>query len=168
MAAYDNKVLNGEHLNYLVQLIKNADNSVASGIPGALADLTDDATHRVVTDTEKSTWNGKANTADIPTAVSALTNDSGYQTSAQVQSAISTAIAGVSTFGFEIVQTLPVSDIATNKIYLVAKATAGTNNVYTEYAYINNSWEILGDTQVTIDTLTNTEIQTIWDNVTTS
>lgn len=27
--------------------------------PTALADLSDDTTHRVVTDTEKSTWNGK-------------------------------------------------------------------------------------------------------------
>jgi hypothetical protein len=29
-------------------------------IPNALADLTDDETHRTVTDTEKSTWNGKS------------------------------------------------------------------------------------------------------------
>ena len=29
-------------------------------IPTALSDLTDDSTHRVVTDTEKSTWNGKS------------------------------------------------------------------------------------------------------------
>jgi len=30
-------------------------------IPTALSDLSDDATHRLVTDTEKSTWNGKSN-----------------------------------------------------------------------------------------------------------
>jgi len=29
-------------------------------IPTALSSLTDDATHRVVTDTEKTTWNNKA------------------------------------------------------------------------------------------------------------
>ena len=29
-------------------------------IPTALSDLSDDSTHRVVTDTEKSTWNGKS------------------------------------------------------------------------------------------------------------
>lgn len=34
-----------------------------SAIPTALSQLTDDNTHRVVTDTEKSTWNGKANSA---------------------------------------------------------------------------------------------------------
>lgn len=31
-------------------------------IPSALADLSDDSTHRVVTDSEKSTWNGKQDT----------------------------------------------------------------------------------------------------------
>lgn len=31
----------------------------ASDVPSALSDLTDDSTHRVVTDTEKFTWNGK-------------------------------------------------------------------------------------------------------------
>lgn len=34
---------------------------IQSGIPTALADLTDDANHRLVTDTEKTTWNGKSN-----------------------------------------------------------------------------------------------------------
>lgn len=32
-------------------------------IPSALADLSTDSTHRVVTDAEKTTWNGKANTS---------------------------------------------------------------------------------------------------------
>lgn len=50
-------------------------------IPDALADLTADSTHRTVTDTEKSAWNAKANTSDIPTKVSQLTNDSKYLTS---------------------------------------------------------------------------------------
>jgi outer membrane murein-binding lipoprotein Lpp len=36
-------------------------------IPDELADLSDDATHRTVTDTEKSTWNAKQDelTADV-------------------------------------------------------------------------------------------------------
>ena len=53
----------------LVQLpvyVKKADYDTAiedvyQSIPQELADLTDDATHRLVTDTEKSTWNGKQN-----------------------------------------------------------------------------------------------------------
>ena len=45
-------------------------NSHASGsdnqvIPDELADLSDDATHRLVTDTEKSTWNGKTDLTTV-------------------------------------------------------------------------------------------------------
>lgn len=164
MAAYDNKVLTGDQLTYLVQLIKTADAAKANAadIPDSLDDLTDDATHRLVTDTEKTTWNGKQDALVFNTAYDATNNK------VATVSDITTAIGGITTFGFEIVQSLPVSDISTNKIYLLAKETSGTNNVYTEYAYINNNWEILGDTQVTIDTLTNTEVQTIWDNASAS
>jgi len=40
---------------------------VVSLIPDALADLSEDTTHRVVTDTEKTTWNGKADATHIHT-----------------------------------------------------------------------------------------------------
>lgn len=59
-----------------------------SDIPTALSQLTADATHRLVTDTEKSTWNDKSNFSGsytdltnkptIPTKTSDLTNDSGF------------------------------------------------------------------------------------------
>lgn len=55
-------------------------------IPKTLAELTDDTTHRVVTDAEKSAWNAKANPADIPTKNSQLENDSKFLTSAPVAS----------------------------------------------------------------------------------
>ena len=61
-----------------------------SDIPTTLAELSDDTTHRVVTDTEKETWNSKSNFSgsyndltnkpDIPSKTSDLTNDSGYIT----------------------------------------------------------------------------------------
>lgn len=85
-----------------------------------------------------------------------------------VSSAITTALSGISSFSFEIVQSLPQSNISTSKIYLVAKGTAGTNQVYTEYAYVNNAWEIIGDTSMSIDTLSNAEVATIWNTATAS
>lgn len=45
------------NLKALEQLLTN----IQDGIPTKLADLTDDSTHRLVTDTEKSRWNGKSN-----------------------------------------------------------------------------------------------------------
>lgn len=144
-----------------------------SDIPDELADLTDDATHRLVTDTEKATWDGKTDMAAVEakgyqtaSQVTSTVEGYGYQTAAQVNSAISTAIAGITTFGFEIVQALPTTDISTSTIYLVPKSSSSTDNVYTEYAYVNSNWEILGDTAVTIDTLTNAEVETIWNSVT--
>ena len=48
--------------------------AATSDLPTTLSQLGDDATHRVVTDTEKSTWNGKAETSDISTAIAAAFN----------------------------------------------------------------------------------------------
>ena len=48
-------------------------------IPDQLSDLTDDSTHRLVTDTEKTTWNNKANASDIPTTLSQLSDDSTHR-----------------------------------------------------------------------------------------
>lgn len=87
----------------------------------------------------------------------------GIATKSYVDTAITTALSGISSFSFEIVQSLPVADISTSKIYLVAKNTSGTNQIYTEYAYVNNAWEIIGDTSMTIETLSNAEVATIWN-----
>jgi hypothetical protein len=48
-------------------------------IPTALSELSDDSTHRLVTDTEKGTWNGKADSRDILTALSELSDDSTHR-----------------------------------------------------------------------------------------
>jgi len=65
-------------------------------IPTALSQLSEDSTHRVVSDAEKTTWNNKSNFSgsyndltdkptipDVPTNVSAFTNDAGYLTQHQ-------------------------------------------------------------------------------------
>ena len=68
-------------------------------IPTSLADLTEDSTHHTVTADEKSAWNAKSdfsgdyndleNKPAIPSKTSDLTNDSGFQTSSDIQSAVS-------------------------------------------------------------------------------
>ena len=59
-------------------------------VPSKLSDLTEDSTHRTVTDAEKTTWNAKSNFSgnyndltNKPTNVSAFTNDAGYLTEHQ-------------------------------------------------------------------------------------
>ena len=48
----------------------------------------------------------------------------------------------------EIVQELPTQDISTKTIYMVPKNPSGEDNYYTEYMYINNNWEKIGDTEI--------------------
>lgn len=59
-------------------------------IPTSLSQLSADSTHRLVSDTEKSTWNGKQNALGFTPYNS--TNPAGYQTAAQVSAAVSAAI----------------------------------------------------------------------------
>ena len=117
-----------------------------------------------------------AKTTDIPTKTSQLTNDSsfttmkaveekgyqtssqvnsivtgkGYQTASQVTSAINTAIAGVTQFNFQVVDSLPTTG-SKGVIYLVAHAH-GTNDSYDEYIWVTSGstskYEKLGNTDI--------------------
>lgn len=59
------------------------------------------------------------------------------------------AIKGAGSAGvkYVVVQTLP-STGEEGTIYLVPKSTSKTNNVYDEYMYINEEWELIGDTEI--------------------
>ena len=52
---------------------------------------------------------------------------------------------------FIIVQTLPTEDIQTDAIYLVPSDDPTTQDLYQEYMYINNQWELLGQKQIVVD-----------------
>ena len=79
--------------------------------------------------------------ADLPTNVSDLTNDAGYQTAENVQQSINTALSAVMTYkGTKAtVGELPTSD---QKLGDVWHVTADGN----EYAWNGTSWEMLGST----------------------
>ena len=85
----------------------------------------------------------------------------GYQTTAQVQQAINSALSGISGIEFSIVEQLPATGAA-GTIYLVSKAVTATGNIYTEWIYVNNKWETLGDTTVDLsDYLKKTDISAL-------
>ena len=92
-----------------------------------------------------------AETSDLPTKTSDLTNDSDYQTSTQVQALIDAELADITGIDFQVVQTLPASGVK-GTIYLVPK-TASTNDVYDEYIWLTPEgqtahWEQIGTTTV--------------------
>ncbi len=187
MAVYDKHLLDGEHLGYLVGKIKTlvatkidnpsqatdgqllaydattkswlAVNAPTSGewgkITGTLSNQTD-----LVNELNKKEDKTNLKAGAYKGVTTQVTeNSEDLITSGAVQS----AIKGLTGFHFEIVSELPTTGV-TNVIYLVLKSTGETGNVYTEYAYINNAWEKLGDTAITLEYLTNGEIDTIWTN----
>lgn len=160
MASYDNKVLKGDQLVVYTQKVKE-------GLAGKQDKINAES---------KLDYSLIANTPTIPTNNNQLTNGAGYQTandvdtaisgkgyqtSQQVQDAITSAIGGVGGFKFEIVENLPATG-SSNVIYLKLKEQGTEGNIYTEYAYINSKWEVIGDTSVSLDFLTNAEINQIW------
>jgi hypothetical protein len=87
----------------------------------------------------------------VPTNNNQLTNGAGYQTASDVSTAITTALADVTSFEFEVVQTLPAQGVK-GTIYLVPNSGAGTN-VYDEYIWISTdgetySFELLGQKEL--------------------
>lgn len=52
---------------------------------------------------------------------------------------------------YKIVDSLPTQDVEPGKIYLVLSETSTESNKYTEYAYVNNEWEIIGSYTANVD-----------------
>ncbi len=71
-------------------------------------------------------------------------------------------------FDIEVVQTLPSTDISETTIYLVPAQETGTNDIYSEYIYVNNSWELLGVQRVDLNNYyTKTEIDAMIGDIST-
>ena len=96
----------------------------------------------------------------VPTNNNQLINGAGYQNATQVNSAITNALANIHSFEHEIVQTLPQTGVQ-GTIYLIADSS-GTNDSYVEYIYVNNAFEKLGKTSISIDSITNAEIDAMF------
>ena len=56
--------------------------------------------------------------------------------------ALQQAVAGA--LHREIVESLPTTDIDPNTIYMTLSGTSATENVYNEFMYVNNAWELIG------------------------
>lgn len=108
----------------------------------------------------------------VPTNTNQLTNGAGFQTESQVNTLIASAISGITSFEYQIVQSLPASG-EKGVIYLVPNS--GTSpNVYDEYVWITSgssgSFEMIGTTAVDLSdymkktdmvAITNAEIDAV-------
>lgn len=109
-------------------------------------------------------------TATIKTQIEAYE----YQTSAQVQTAITSALSGVTSIDLQVVTSLP----ATGKkgvIYLVAHTHTDTGDIYDEFVWVESkkSYEKIGNTDVDLSAyvksvditdISETDLATMWNS----
>lgn len=85
---------------------------------------------------------------------------------------VDTLLAAVKNSRFEVVATLPTTDIKTNVIYLVPKSTSQTSNVKDEYINLDGTtsgWEKIGDTEIDLSGyVTTTALNAALDDYTTT
>ena len=60
-------------------------------------------------------------------------------------------LGNISSLKIEIVDELPTENISTSTIYLKLKQDSVSPNIYEEYVYINNSWEMIGTTDINLE-----------------
>lgn len=114
------------------------------------------------------TITSKAVDITVPTNNNQLTNGAGYQTASEVQTAINSAISGITGIDFQVVASLPATGTK-GVIYLISNSGTGTN-IYDEYIWVTNRFEKIGTTEIDLSnyynttnllSLTNQEIDTI-------
>ena len=103
---------------------------------------------RVITGNTTSTYEEIAYKSDIPDTY----------TKAQIDS----KIAAIPTLSYQVVSELPTSNISTTTIYLLARSSSSSQpDVYDEYLYVNNQWEIIGSTSTDLSNYyTKSEVDT--------
>lgn len=82
--------------------------------------------------------------SEIPTNVSQLNNDKNFTTKAEVEEEIAK-------FDFiKVVDSLPATGLP-NRIYFVPKNDTNTQDLFDEYAWINEAWEYITTKRIEVD-----------------
>ena len=85
----------------------------------------------------------------VPTDNSQIANGAGYQTEAQVNSLITTAMANIDHLKRQVVSQLPdLASASTTTIYMVPMETPAGDNKFSEWMVIDGAWEKTGSSEV--------------------
>ena len=154
-------------------LVPDANKAVDINVPVDLADLTDDTTHRLVTDTEKSTWNNKVTSVNgqtgavtIDTGVTSFNGSTGVitytppVTSVNDQTGAVTIDTGVTSFNGStgaVTYTAPVTSVngQTGAVNL-SIPDAVTESTVAGWGFTKNTGTLTTETQLSKGTSTGT------------
>lgn len=117
----------------------------------------------------KAYFNQAYGSVEVPENVSDLNNDTGFitntvnnllnyylKTETYTKTEINTLINNAASGGFIKVNELPSSDINIKAIYLVPYTGSKAKNLYEEYIYIDNDWEMIGTTKLDLSNYVTT------------
>lgn len=150
----------------------HTDNNYTTAEKNKLSGIATGAEVNVQSDWSVTSSSSDAYIKNKPTKVSQFTNDSGFQNASQVQTAINSALEGITGIDFQVVQTLP-STGEKGVIYLLSNGGASPN-IYDEYIWVtsgsSSSFEKIGTTAVDLSgywsktelvSITNAEIDSV-------
>lgn len=167
----------GEGIDITNNVISNTitsyeDLSDLPNIPTSTSELLNDSNYVSSSELSDVAFSGSytelSDTPTIPDSTSELINDSGFITNAvndltnyYTKTEVNSLISTIPEFSIEIVTSLPTQDISETTIYLVQQVGT-TGNIYNEYIYVNQNWELIGSTEADLSNYYNkTEVDNL-------
>ena len=156
-----NKPLSANQGKVLKELVDDKASSSHSHNTGEVVDTSAytnigssaNATQKTINDKINTAIGNKANSSNVY-------SKSETYTQSEITTLISNAVSDLQLF--EVVSTLPTSNIKTNRLYLIVNDETITNNQYDIYLRVNNNWEQLDGLEFDISNFYNkTEIDTL-------
>lgn len=129
--------------------MKKIVNLVKNGVSYQIGPVTQAEINQMVSDISSVSAATTAHTTAITSIQTSLQN---VYTKSETDAAISSAVSEIDTDIFVITNALPTTDINPNKVYIVpSTGDTGATNIYTEYVYVNNAWEKIGEFKADTD-----------------
>lgn len=108
--------------------------------------------------------NNNITSTEVDTKISTALQNYYTKTDTYNKTEVNGLISSISTGGFQVVSELPASG-ESNVIYLVSKSQTSEDNIYDEYIWVNNDWELIGTTQIDLSNyVTNDSLSSTLSN----
>ena len=143
----------------------HTDNNFTNALLSKLNGIEDGAEVNLI---EKITVNGVEQTISSKTvALTVMTNAVNdlvnYYTKSETytKTEVNGLISAIPKFAIEVVNSLPTTDISTTTIYLLRNSETTGSDLFEEYIYVNNAWELLGAQTIDLsDYVTTSDLNT--------
>lgn len=162
----------GSEIDGLLDFVNNNQNNLATlqdipAVPSKTSDLTND--NEFITNTVNNLLNYYLKT-EVYSKTEAYAKTEVYaKTETYTKAEIGALISASASGGFIKVNELPTENINDKAIYLVPYTGSKTGNLYEEYIYVDNAWEMIGTTKLDLSNyVTTTDLSTALGDYVTS